>query len=112
MRLEMLKSQLLQAGLRRIPGPALPNVPCAGRANADVLKFCEKLRWPDGSFGFPITCMVEPSVEPVMSAPSEVLKPGVNGVPDMAAVIPESCQLPKTAPAKRLFSLLPGFGRS
>ena len=48
-----------------------------------MLKFFWNVRWSFGRFGSPITVMTEPSCEPVMSWPSEVLKPGWNGVPLM-----------------------------
>src|ERR1035437_6478105 len=112
MRLDTLMSQLLQLGLRMLLTPELPKVPLAGRANAAVLKLVKKVRWPAGRFGLPTMSGRAPSVEPVMSAPSEVLKPGVNGVPDMAAVTPDNCQLPKTWSSNLLFSFLPRLGMS
>jgi len=47
-----------------------------------------------------------------MSRPSAVLKPGVNGAPEMNEVIPLICQLSTTQPSGFAPSLAPRLGRS
>src|SRR5438045_9290149 len=78
--------------------PALPNDPTAGTENANGLKYftpCGRPGVPSGTFayGFPTTSIRAPLVGvPVKSTLLVVLKPGVNGEPELIPVIPEKFQ--------------------
>jgi hypothetical protein len=86
-------SQLVMPGPRRIFTPALPKSRRAGRAKASLLKFLKNVRSPLGSAPTPTTLIRAPSLDPVVSCPSTVLKPGVNGAPLMNEGMPLSYQL-------------------
>ena len=77
-----------------------------------MLKLRKKVRSLFGSAAGPITLIRAPSLDPVMSAPSVVLKPGVNGAPLMNEVMPLSCQLSRIQPAAFHPVFLPILGSS
>lgn len=69
-----------------MPTPALPKLPTGVRANAAVLKFS----WNVGleRLGFPTTVILGAIAEPVIFAPSVVVKVGVKDAPVWNVDIP------------------------
>src|SRR5262249_23558518 len=93
-------SQLLVPGRRNTSFGALPKSPLAGRAKTDVSNQRSKLRSPRERTGLPVITTRAPSPPPVIfvtSAISLVVRTMLCGSPLANIVMPEICQLSKTA---------------
>src|SRR5258708_228008 len=96
-------SQLLVAGRRRIPTPALPKLFRGVRANIAVI--C-------GGFGSTTVIRAPSELVPVRSALSVVEMPGVNGPPEEIGVTAESSQLSAAIRSSRMWKRAPGLGNA
>src|SRR5262249_28957788 len=118
-------SQLFVPGRRNTSSAALAKSPLAGSAKAAGLIHCAGptsplasgagLRSSLDNVGLPIRRTRPPSPPPVRTVVSVVLvvfKVIPLGVPLAKAVMPDNCQLSKTAPTPLLFHSLVARGRS
>src|SRR5438067_13638457 len=89
-----------------MPGEALPNVYCAGEANAATLNQRVIVRWSAGRFGSPLT--FGRSVGAVMPTASEfeteLESEGVKCSPVYMVQIPERSQLPRIEDSQPLLA--------